>query len=191
MSTTEYKDPESLEDELWNVHERTRTNGNIGAEVTEYTRAGASQIRARQMVIKYKLPNGTTGNEKFPIPEVDSDQFEIVRLLNGYGYSLAQIEEFPGTEIEMAYNDGDYEMVIPEPEVSRRERLDQWFKRVNEGIIIIGAFCMMPLTALWLIYTEIESDDADWGIVIPVVIAGMVAWGCLASLTAIGASMVF
>lgn len=164
MSATELKDPANIDDELWNVHERTRQNGHVLAEVTDYTRAGRTDGTAHRIVVRYELPNGETGAERFATPRVDSPEFALVRLLDAYGYSIAQIEALPGTLIELAYTDGEYEIVVPEHTPPRRERLAagwsdavehtmsspaiRWCAAVIGTLVIIGCWPLSGIVAV-------------------------------------------
>lgn len=154
MSATAMKEPETLEDEMWNVAEHTRADGQVDAEVTEVKSSGDGE----KIVVKYRLPNGDHPYIKYDKPGKDSKQYEFIRLLDGYGYDLRSMKQLEGTIIETEQDDDDgFVPVIPESTTSAVIRSGQTFSRFTYHF---GAGLLGPITLIfaWLHYT---FDDVE------------------------------
>lgn len=90
-----------------------------------------------------ELPSGRTHSERFTTPQVASDQYELVRLLDSIGYGLSAIDHAVGADIPVRVGDSGMEIVAPEPSKTIGERVRE---RTPKGAVAALMYTLLILT---------------------------------------------
>ena len=93
----------SVEERLYHVQESTNDDGTINVEISDWYDEGDV------ILIEYQLPTGQYESERFTFPQRATDEYELVRLAEGCGYSLVNLDQLVGERVK--YDDG---LVVPE-----------------------------------------------------------------------------
>ena len=179
MSATEYRDPDGVEDQLWNVAEQTRASGRVRAKVTGIESSG-SGVR-----VNYRLPNGDTSSESFAFPKRDHREYALVRFLSHYGLSLNAVGDLPNTLVECEVVDDEYRLAIPSR--PHRDRYREWslpftIPQVVQLFFTISGLAIWPLgTLLWAKWEASEDGDGDVGMALIVGGVFSVCWLLIAA----------
>ena len=163
MSTKNtYTDGSELQQRLQKIEYDTLDGNTCLAEVYEINE------KRTFLIIKFRLPSGRESYEKFDMPEVASDEYRIVRLLESYGYGLSTIDLFLGEKIKVVIGEEGAQILIPEKEQPFTERLSKMVPR--KPIMYTVGIVALPLI-LHRIFPEFhpyEMDMADWYFFYPV-----------------------
>ena len=169
MSATEYRDPDSVEDELWNVAEQTRSSGRVRAKVTTISNIDD------EIHVTYQLPNGNTTAHEFDFPKRDHREYELVRFLDAYGLSLNSVDNLPDTLVECEVVDDEYRLFVPP--LPQRDRLRGWttLKKLQWGLYVSGGFVFLPFSGLvWTLTEWVDEGDPAAAFVVSVI--GTLLW---------------
>lgn len=173
MSTTTHPDPETLEQEFWNIAERTRTDGTVEARVEAIEPASSNRV-----TVTVTLPNGRETSYTFGKPVSDTNDERFVRFVRYNGYTLSTATEMVGETIEYtaietsAGSGAKWEPVIPSKTVPRRERFAEWavthIERFIDGTastFLAGATCVIfaPLVFPFFMHFVYKANQDGYG----------------------------
>ncbi len=122
--------------------------------------------------VTVELPSGRTHTESFDIPQVASDDYEIVRLLEETGYALSTIDhaEEEGAEVRVEITDNGPNIVIPEPDRGVVERAHSVVDKVPDPTLYAAGVTLAALTlpiSSWPIYKS--HHQTAWGYEAPTI----------------------
>lgn len=126
-----------------------------------------SDIRGFDNTVRFtiELPSGRTFKERFEIPEVAADESELVRFLNSIGYSLSTIDHAEGADVRVRVDDGGPEAVVPEPDLSLHDRVDNIVDAIPESAgtlaYLFFAFTAAPFVT-WQIYGRYHKENWNY-----------------------------
>lgn len=133
---TEHQESD-LQNRLKQVEYDTLDGSKCRATITDITE------KHNRIGVNVELPSGRTHTESFDIPEVASDEYEFVRLLQTTGYGLSALDHAIGADVTVEITDDGPEIVVPEPSRSLSERLAT---RVPQEAIVGVGFALIVLT---------------------------------------------
>lgn len=125
--------------------------------------------REGDIEVTVELPSGRTHAERFVMPEIASDRYRFVRLLNETGYALSTLDHAVGAEITVDITEDGPEIAVPPPEETDRTRLHAVADRIPEPAVGLAGLVLVLLTApvtgpfVLRRWTEEQFDERpDW-----------------------------
>lgn len=137
----------SVEDELWQIEDKTRSDGTVQGEILGWEKV--DHYSTPMVRIRIRLPNGQRFESRLPWPaSADPDEYEFVRLVEYCGYSLSSASRIAGAEVPCRREDGGWTLHLPRSTRSQ----------VREHGMGLLRTVLAPVTMLWYLPRVVRED---------------------------------
>lgn len=120
--------------------EMATTDGGVESVVTDVRDHGG------RLCVEFQLPSGATETEFMAKPQRNDESYKFVRVCKQAGATLSTYEDLlVGAAVETEKGDDGWQIAAPD-HTTRKDRLVEVFEHAKWGIVVAGAFAVLPLT---------------------------------------------